>query len=235
MTIEEFSNEFDTLINAYFTTEEYGSAYDRLSFDEYEKSVFLTRAQEEIVLELYNGKNVFNESFEDTEEIRRLLSSLIKTYSSNSPLTSQESISTYSIFFEIPDDVWFITYESAKFKDNRLGCLDGGEAIIVPVSQDTFHKTKDNPFRGPNKTRVLRLDNNGNKVELVSKYNLESYLIRYVSKPNPIILIDLPDRVEIDDTRTKTECELHPALHKIILERAVKSALRSKMIYAGTK
>jgi hypothetical protein len=234
MTNQEFSDQFDTLISAYYNTPEFGNI-DSLAFDEYEKSVFLTRAQEEIVLELYNGKNVFNESFEDTEEIRRLLSSLIKTYSSNSPLTSQEPISTYSIFFEIPGDVWFITYESAKFKDNRLGCLDGGEAIVVPVSQDAFHKTKDNPFRGPNKTRVLRLDNNGNKVELVSKYNLESYLMRYVSKPNPIILIDLPDGLEIDNTSTKTECELHPALHKIILERATRAALQSKMIYAGTK
>ncbi len=59
MTTEEFSNEFDTLINSY-------SISELLSFDEYEKSVYLTKAQEEIVEGLYTGK-VLGNSFEETE------------------------------------------------------------------------------------------------------------------------------------------------------------------------
>ncbi len=42
--------------------------------------LFLTNAQEEIVIDMYNGKNPFGDSFERTEEIRRYLSTLIKTY-----------------------------------------------------------------------------------------------------------------------------------------------------------
>ena len=47
MTIKEFSDEFDTLYNNIMSNQAPG-------IDEYEKSVFLTRAQEEII------KNYFN-------------------------------------------------------------------------------------------------------------------------------------------------------------------------------
>jgi hypothetical protein len=49
--------------------------------DEYEKSLFLTQAQEEIVINLYNGKNPYGDSFESTEELRRYLDELVKTKS----------------------------------------------------------------------------------------------------------------------------------------------------------
>jgi hypothetical protein len=41
MTTEEMSNQFDILINAYSQ-----DSQDLLAFNEYEKSVFLTEAQE---------------------------------------------------------------------------------------------------------------------------------------------------------------------------------------------
>lgn len=80
MTTEEFSNEFDTLLNSY--SNEYS-----INIDEYEKSIFLSHAQEEILLELYNGKNQFEDSFEGTEEIRRYLSNLVKTYTTTKKLS----------------------------------------------------------------------------------------------------------------------------------------------------
>lgn len=59
MTTEEFSNEFDTLLNSYaLSPNKYGMESSPLTIelDEYEKSVFLTKAQEDIVISLYNGK-----------------------------------------------------------------------------------------------------------------------------------------------------------------------------------
>ena len=75
MTTSEFSQAFDTLISAYNDT----TLGDKLSFNEYEKSVFLTKAQDELIVSFYSGKNSYNEGFENTEEIRRYLSSLIET------------------------------------------------------------------------------------------------------------------------------------------------------------
>lgn len=58
MTLEEFSNEFDTLLNSNNLISEYGEPTNKQSIvlDEYEKSVFLTQAQEEIIIEFYTGK-----------------------------------------------------------------------------------------------------------------------------------------------------------------------------------
>ena len=79
MTTTEFSQAFDTQISAYNESLDFANADKGLSFGEYEKSVFLTRAQDELVLEFYSGKNSYNEGFENTEEVRRYLSQLVVT------------------------------------------------------------------------------------------------------------------------------------------------------------
>ena len=73
MTLQEFNTNFDLLYNNIASNQAPG-------LDEYEKSVFLTKAQEELVISLYDGRNSSGESFENTEEARRSLSSLVKTY-----------------------------------------------------------------------------------------------------------------------------------------------------------
>ena len=45
MTNEELSNEFDVLINSYFTVDNYGKGEGALEFNEYEKSVFFFEFQ----------------------------------------------------------------------------------------------------------------------------------------------------------------------------------------------
>ena len=66
MSTEEFSNEFDVLIQSFTQNVKFGNT-DSIAFTEYEKSVFLTKAQEQLVIELYNGKNPYNDAFEKTE------------------------------------------------------------------------------------------------------------------------------------------------------------------------
>lgn len=218
MTNAEFSSEFDILYNNIMSNAAPG-------LDEYEKSVFLTNAQEAFVKELYNGTG--SSSFEKNEEARRFLGNLIKTYETSEKLTDHLGLSRNSMFFQIPEDVWFITYESAILKDERLGCLDGEEATIVPVSQDNFYKIQRNPFRGPSDGRALRLDNAGNIIELVSDYNISKYLLRYVKRPRPIILVNLSEvgtDLTINELSEASECELNPVTHRPILERAVMLA-----------
>ena len=66
MSTEEFSNEFDVLIQSFTQSINFGNT-DSIAFTEYEKSVFLTKAQEQLVIERYNGKNPYNDTFEKTE------------------------------------------------------------------------------------------------------------------------------------------------------------------------
>lgn len=234
MNTEEFSNRFDVLIHSYANADTFKSV-PYLTFDEYEKSLFLTQAQEELILELYTGKNQFGEGFEKTEEVRRYLSNIVKTEELSHKSLDYTGVSKNSVFFELPEDLWFITYESAILKDEKLGCLDGEEAIVVPVTQDEYYRISKNPFRGPTKGRVLRLDTSDGFIELVSNYNIDKYLIRYVSKPEPIILTDLDNDIYINGVNTKTQCKLNPAIHRAILERAVKLAIISRTQMSGSK
>ena len=64
-------------------------------------------------------------------------------------------------------------------------------------------------------------------MELISKYDIDSYMIKYLSKPAPIILEDL-GTLEIDGQSTPQEFNLHPTLYRVILDRAVLMALQSK-------
>ena len=229
MTNKEFSDGFSTLLNSFDIT-------PNITLDEYEKSTFLTNAQEQLIIDIYSGRNViYGKSFEQTEEIRRYLSNLVETYETSTKVTGKLGLSQDSVFFEIPQDTWFITYEVAFLKDSRLGCLDGIEASVVPLPQDDLYRAKDNPFRGPSKDRVLRLDIKSDLAELISKYNVDKYLMRYISQPTPIILVDLPDGLSINGVSAESECELNPVVHRAILERAVQLAIISKTQLTGNK
>ena len=70
MTPQEFSSEFDILYNNIMSNKAPG-------LDDYEKSFFLTQAQEILVLTYYNGNNSSKDSFEKTEEVRRYLDALV--------------------------------------------------------------------------------------------------------------------------------------------------------------
>lgn len=135
MTNEEFSNEFDILIN---------NINVGLEFDEYEKSVYLTKAQEEVVEGLYTGK-ITGDSFEGTEQLRRYLADLVKT--AILPCNkAPKGLSNNSVFAVLPDDLWFITYESVALNGDAP-CIKGKEIQVVPVTQDEYHRIKGNPFR----------------------------------------------------------------------------------------
>lgn len=228
MTTTEFSNELDIILNSYNSS--YGID---IHLDEYEKSVYLTKAQEELVIDLYKG-GIAADSFEETEQIRRYLSNLIKT-EYGTPTEGYNAISENSVFYNIPSDVWFITLESAQLNDTSLGCLNGSLIEIDPVTQDKYHRIKNNPFKGPTTRRALRLDIKNNTVEIISKYKLKNYLIRYISRPSPIILVDLPENLSINNCNTISECVLSTALHRNILERAAKLAIASKAVTSNNK
>ncbi len=226
MTIEEFSNEFDVLLNSYAANNPFGVGQSLTQLDEYEKSILLTESQESIVRDLYNGK-LTGDGFESTEEQRRNLDSLVNTIELTSKNISKPKMSDNSEFFQLPSDVWFITYESVLLSDKSLGCKNNIRADVIPVRQDEYHNIKNNPFRGPSDKRVLRIDTGSSVIELISKYTIQSYFVKYLSKPKPIILQDITDEnLSINGETKRMGCELNTVLHRTILERAVALAIK---------
>ena len=216
--VNEWSLEFDLLYQNITSNQAPG-------LTEYEKSVFLTRAQEAVVVMLYNG--TLKDSFEETEEITDYLDTLVKTVHLTVPedsMTTPRIISTSEIF-ALPDDLLFRTLELCTLDVEGCGEM---EASVVPVTQDEFWRTRRNPFKGPNKSRVLRLafavSDEQRYSELVSKYDITSYTVRYLARPEPIILTDLVDGLSINGESNEKTCKLPKALHQTILVEAVKAA-----------
>lgn len=227
MNITEFSYEFDILYNNIMSNIAPG-------LNEYEKSVFLTQAQEALVTSVYNGE--YNgDSFEETEEVRRYIGELVRDWKTSTPYEGLQitGLSPNSYFYQLPKSttaptetlVWFVTYEAVKWEDEKAGCLNGSTVLVKPVTQDDYFSTSRNPFKIQNDRRVLRLDLNDNIVELISNYQIGEYHIRYIEKPEPIILEDLSSYgVTINGKQNINECKLNPVIHRAILRKAVELA-----------
>lgn len=222
MNLQEFSSGFDTLLNSF-------SSNETITCDEYEKSLFLTQSQEDETLSLYTGNNLDREAFEATEEMRRYLSTLIKE-TELSPITTSNGnflgLESNSKFFTLPQDLWFITFERVTITDGK--CEGSSSLDVYPVRQDEYHKIRKNPFRGANDRRALRLDLSEGNVEIISKYGVSSYYVRYLRKLKPIVLADFGNEISVNGVYQATECELPDIMHQRILDRAVRLALRTK-------
>lgn len=223
MNVQEFSNSFDTLLQPYIAKESF-SEQNNLAFDEYEKSIFLTKAQEQIVLELY-------QELEQSEEVRKYLSNLIKT-DNYVPVGEQDetlinnNFKSYKV--DISNDILFMIYEQCTLSDKN-NCINNKIVSVVPTIHDDLDKVLKNPFKSPNSRKVIRLDFD-NKIELISKYNISNYKVRYLKKPNPIILVTLEDNLSINNGDTKvSNGETNPILHERIVQRAVQLAVQSKV------
>ena len=150
-TSEEWSIEFDLLYNNISSNQAPG-------LTEYEKSVFLTQAQEALILDLYKG--VTGDSFEATEEVTRYLSSLVRTQEFNIPNALNSftgNIKEYRVDITDVSDLWFLTFQSGfiNYKDNPR------DVVVVPTKQDLLFKELNNPFKGPNNNRVLSIFSRG--------------------------------------------------------------------------
>lgn len=216
-TTTEWRTELDLLYNNILSDQAPG-------LNDYERSVILTQAQEEVVITLYSGRRL--EPFESTEEVTEYLSNLVKQVTLTTEKSGSEKISSDSHFYTLPSDLWFKTFEKAVIRDDSLDCkgTKEREVIVVPVTQDEYDRTVNNPFKWHNSRRVLSLTPTMFTTELISKYDIVKYIVRYLRKPNPIILSDLTNGLSINGETRQMTCELHSALHRTILERAVQIA-----------
>jgi len=223
MNTKEFSNEFDILYNSI-------ASMSAPALDEYEKSVFLTKAQLEIVKVNNGPMNKYRESFEGSDKRRADLRELIVDYKVI-PKEITTGIEPVTYLVDLPKDLFLIKYEAAFY--TKEGCDDRIEIQVIPVKYDEYHENKRNPFRRPTETSGFRLDiqsSKGNKqAELIVSQKPEIYQMRYIKYPTPIILTDLDgfstEVLSIDGIQSETECMLDKELHREILDRAVELAM----------
>lgn len=225
--VTEWSVEFDLLYNNIMSNKAPG-------LNAYEKSVFLTDAQENVIVQLYRG--TIGDAFESTEEVTAYLASIVcQGYCDPYEGSAEMHIVPESKLFKLPEQLWFRTYEGCNiYRDSRHET--SVPVAVVPVTQDEFWRTRRDPFKRDGDTRVLRLTFADNECcrhgfdeqsfsEIVSKYDIKNYFVRYIRKPKPIILEDLSDTgLSIRGEVHEMTCYMPEVLHKIILAEAVRLA-----------
>lgn len=156
MTTQEFSNEFDVLYNNIMSNQAPG-------LDEYEKSIFLTKAQEELVRDYFNSRNVKNaQGFDDNQkrqyDFSTLLSSItlpdfIDTYMALSVLNKV----IYNTIFDsrakiyiAPSDLFLVINESIEDSAKR-------RYSVLPISYDEYNRLMLKPYGFPLKRQAWRI------------------------------------------------------------------------------
>lgn len=218
MTATEMSLAFDRLYDNIMSNQAPG-------LNEYEKSCFLSEAQEALVSTLC-------EQYETVEGMRDTLAPLLKTVTVQGSILEDGAITEYSYLFELPTDIWYKCWEGAVLSDAELYCRGSHRRSVevVPCRHNDLARTVASPFRGPNERRVLRVDCGDGLVELISKYEVDSYTLRYVSKPSPIIIESLSStELTINGETDQKDCVLPEKLHMSIVEAAV---LKAKAVWS---
>lgn len=154
MTLEEFSTEFDVLYNSITSNAAPG-------FNDYEKSVLLTLAQEELIKSYFvANNNTTGVGLDGSQKRHYDFSTLIKIKSLKNIIydiiTARDKVEIPSLnkdanaVFLIPNDVFLILNEHLIAKDNNY--------IVFPISYDTYNLLMSKPFPYPNKRQAWRLD-----------------------------------------------------------------------------
>lgn len=229
MTNQEFSNEFDVLYNNIMSNQAPG-------LDEYEKSVFLTKAQDEIVKNYFNPKgNKYQEGFDGNEKRQIDFSMIMRSREVPSEFADGVFDSRGKVV-TIDSDIMMILNEYATVTraNDAHSIPETVRLTIVPINYTEYSRLMSKPFKRPLKWQAWRLltnDGTTKKAEIIAGPNdtLTAYHIRYIKRPQAIILSNL-EGVTLDGKTTAQECELDPILHQEILQRAVELA---KAAYTG--
>lgn len=248
MTILEFSDGFDVLYNNVMSNQAPG-------LDEYEKSFFLTKAQDEILKNYFNPKgNKYQEGVDGSAKRQIDFSMVLKTgkaeFIEDSNVVdfgtilgnnkiAYTKLDPDSSVFRLPSDVFIVLNERIIYNNTR-------RILVQAINNEDYDRYSMKPYPFPAKNiswRLLgygleKLEGEEVKVfigEIISSKdknftsNNVDYTIRYVKKPNPIVLGPLGS-TSIDGISDISECELDPILHQEILQRAVELA---KAAYVG--
>lgn len=139
-----------------------------------------------------------------------------------------ETYDDRGVFVNLPSNLLFTLNE-------KVIAVDGKNYVVVPINYREYDRQMSRAYTQPLKKQAWRLFNDGNadllKAELIPVKGtiIDSYKVRYIRRPRPIVLVDLTvANLDIEGVSTPTECELNPIIHLDILNKAVELALTTR-------
>jgi len=201
--------------------------------NEGEKSVFLTKGQNMLIKEEFNPRtDGVGGGFDGSQQRQYDFSSLIvveNLMNISSNIDPSTKLDKRSLVFRFPLK-FFLAVNEILFDSKR-------QYSVLPLSYDEYQRLMLKPYNFPVKRGAWRIltgvaeDSGHNvypKAEIIGKFEgTPTYQLRYVKRPNPIILEDLTnygDDFTIDGKWRETPCELPVEMHQEIVERAVTLA-----------
>lgn len=165
MTAVEFSNQFDLLFNNITSNQAPG-------LNEYEKSVFLTKAQDEIVKNYFEADsqgNTVKKGFDDTAIRQMDFSDLIMSKSFTEAQSSDKSylepdVDPRALVYKISksDGVYIIINESLNLMAHQEGrSIVKGIRQVIPVKYTEYMRLMSKPFKEPLKNTAWRIISKG--------------------------------------------------------------------------
>ena len=154
MTNAEFSNEFDILYNSITSNQAPG-------LDEYEKSVFLTKAQDEIVKSYFNPRSNKTQEGFDNNEKRQIDFSMImrsKVYKDEDSSVSPFNDSSFDMrnntkSVTLEDDILMFINEYVEVTRNSSTI----RLIVLPINYTEYSRLMSKPYKRPLKNQAWRL------------------------------------------------------------------------------
>ncbi len=230
MTNEEFSNQFDTLLNSYNIQAGFGEGSNKqggIALDEYEKSVLLTQAQDIIVKSYFDKTlNQQGQGFDDSPRRQVDFSSLIKVAKYNKEDTAHNYLKhdddkCYDdrgllVDLGIDKKILFILNERLEV------ATDSGKKIyvVVPINYREYDREMSKAYAQPLKKQAWRLFSNAAtgydiQSEIIPIYGSlqagEPYYMQYQEIPNSTVpnkqWIILPNNPDNDNYKGEVETE----------------------------
>ena len=229
MTATEMGYEFDVGYDKI-------TNFDAPGYEPKEKSTFLTKAQEELVLDIQRGSS-YSEMNKRVLDILKTKVEILAAAMSAGPYTN-------SFWATLPTTAFSVVNERATLTPSVNHFYTGQvftDVRVKPIDDDYYHLNINNPHKKPSYELVWRLDygedDSGwkSKVAYVIEANevLTSVQIHYYRKPAPIIILDSAyvagdgsiDGIALSGfTGTDQDCELNKITHRDIVDKAVKFA-----------
>ena len=204
MTLLEFREEFNFKYDA--------ASQGGPDIDDYEMSLMLTQAVRDIT-------ELAVATYETNEDSRRLMAGLLMYHNGTIAKITNSSAGFMEYSVTLPEKLLAILREEPKLNN----CVD--TPLVVVSRMDEINTLLNNPFKKPNKRKVLKLEKSKTHITVFASEELESYKITYVKDIDPIVISELPTGLSIEGISTKHETILPAYMHHKIIDVAVAKTI----------
>ena len=216
MNANEMSYQFDVLYDSIASLSSPG-------YTAQEKGLLLTNAQDIIVDRLQPKEN--------NEQNRRALDNLLRTVDISTASVTQDTGKPNGVRYDLPSG--FMYHESEEVTVvSTADCFNGKRIMVHAGRQDEYSIQIKNPHKRPmlsgsDYDNVWRLDFNDNtngikRVDLITDgtFTVGTYHLTYMKQPIAITPLLTGD----SSTTVQSDCELDSAIHREIVETAIRLA-----------